>query len=134
MEPNETIRQLVYHAREALRLADYLSARQDLTEEAHDKATNAMRSVQRAVSEAMGIPMDCMLSKDRHAEVVLARHTAIALCKEFVPANHRQIAQAFRSGMSYNNVISAIRRIKQEREQNPEFRAAYENLRKTIKK
>lgn len=87
--------------------------------------------IQRAVCHHFQLRSTDLLSKDRHRSVAFARHVAMYLCKQRLRASFPEIGRAF-GGRDHTTVMSAVRKIEAQRENDHEVRAHLEALEKKL--
>lgn len=76
--------------------------------------------IQAIVAEHFGCTVERMLRRDRHAEVALARQTAMTLAREFTSFTLERIASDF-GGFDHNTVIHAVRAVDSRASTDGEF-------------
>ena len=115
------------------------SRRVDLTfARAELSATTAARpqlmsveDVQRLVCHHFHIRSTDLTSKDRHKTVAFARHVAMYLCKQRLKCSFPELGRAF-GGRDHTTVMSAVRKIEAQRENDPQVRAHIEALERKL--
>ena len=79
-----------------------------------------IRQIQKYVSEYYKLKVNDLKSKSRSKNVVLPRHVAIYLCKEFTSSSLPEIGKAF-GGRDHTTVMYAVSKIRNEIEVNTQL-------------
>ena len=88
----------------------------------------ALLRIARRVGAEFGFTLPALVGRDRHAEVVLARHTFIWLAREITDASTATIAE-FCGGRDHAMTLHACRAITNRMESYPKFAAQLGTLR-----
>ncbi len=100
-------------------LSDYLE---------FDSRPITIDSIQKTVSHFYGIRRSDMLSGSRRADLVLARHVAMSLAREFTSQSLPDIGKEF-GGKNHGTVLHAQKRVTERMEKDPRFRDEFNSLR-----
>jgi chromosomal replication initiator protein len=87
----------------------------------------SVEDIQRAVCHHFHLKSVDLTSKDRHKSVAFARHVAMYLCKQRLKCSFPEIGRAF-GNRDHTTVMSAVRKIQEQRDHDPEVRAHIEAL------
>lgn len=71
-----------------------------------------------------------LASKDRHKSIAHARHVAMYLCRQRLKHSFPELGRAF--GRDHSTVISGVRKIGRQREDDPHVRAQLEVIEREI--
>jgi len=93
--------------------------------------TLSVEDIQRAVCHHFHLRAAELTSKDRHRTVAFARHVAMFLCKQRLRCSFPEIGRAF-GNRDHTTVMSAVRKIDQQREDDPEVRAHLEAIERKL--
>lgn len=91
----------------------------------------SVEDVQRLVCHHFHIRSTDLTSKDRHKTVAFARHVAMYLCKQRLKCSFPELGRAF-GGRDHTTVMSAVRKIEAQRENDPQVRAHIEALERKL--
>jgi chromosomal replication initiator protein len=91
----------------------------------------SVEDIQRAVCHHFHLKSVDLTSKDRHKSVAFARHVAMYLCKQRLKCSFPEIGRAF-GGRDHTTVMSAVRKIQEQRDHDPEVRAHLEALERRL--
>ena len=80
---------------------------------------NSVEDIQRVVCSHFKITNSSLLSKDRHKSVAFARQVAMYLCRQRLNCSFPELGRAF-GNRDHSTVISAVRRVEQLRQGDPE--------------
>ncbi|MBW2527236.1 MAG: chromosomal replication initiator protein DnaA, partial [Deltaproteobacteria bacterium] len=72
-----------------------------------------------------------LTSKDRHKSVAFARHVAMFLCKQRLKCSFPELGRAF-GNRDHTTVMSAVRKIESQREDDPQVRAHLEAIERKL--
>jgi len=98
---------------------------------AHRTHTLSIEDIQRAVCQHFHLRTSDLTSKDRHKTVAFARHVAMYLCKQRLKCSFPELGRAF-GGRDHTTVMSACRKIENQREDNPDVRAHIEAIERKL--
>lgn len=98
---------------------------------AHRTHTLSIEDIQRAVCQHFHLRTSDLTSKDRHKTVAFARHVAMYLCKQRLKCSFPELGRAF-GGRDHTTVMSACRKIGNQREDNPDVRAHIEAIERKL--
>ena len=87
--------------------------------------------IQAAVCTHFHIPTDDLLSHARSRSVSRARHIAMYLCRQRLQCSFPEIGRAF-NGRDHTTVMSAVRKVEAQRENDPELRAHIEAIERKL--
>ncbi|MFO0549342.1 MAG: chromosomal replication initiator protein DnaA [Polyangiaceae bacterium] len=93
--------------------------------------TMSVEDVQRLVCHHFHLRSSDLVSKDRHKTVAFARHVAMYLCKQRMKCSFPELGRAF-GGRDHTTVMSAVRKIEAQRENDPQVRAHLEALERKL--
>ncbi|MFK7843675.1 MAG: chromosomal replication initiator protein DnaA [Rhodothermales bacterium] len=85
------------------------------------------------VSESFGTPSEYIVGKSRKREIVIARHAAMYLAKEFTHRSLKSIGLHF-AGRDHSTVIHAVKAVADRIETEPSFRQKLEYAREIVRK
>ena len=91
----------------------------------------SVEDIQRAVCHHFHLRTSDLTSKDRHKTVAFARHVAMYLCKQRLKCSFPELGRAF-GGRDHTTVISAVRKIEAQRENDPQLRAHIEAIERKL--
>lgn len=91
-----------------------------------------IENIQKTVAEYYKIKVSDMQSKRRHRTVVVPRHVAMYLSKELTQKSLNEIANAF-GGRDHSTVLSAVKKITQERMRDQELNHHLRVLEQSLK-
>ncbi|MEZ4437643.1 MAG: chromosomal replication initiator protein DnaA [Polyangiaceae bacterium] len=97
----------------------------------HRTHTLSIEDIQRAVCQHFHLRTSDLTSKDRHKTVAFARHVAMYLCKQRLKCSFPELGRAF-GGRDHTTVMSAVRKIVNQREDNPDVRAHLEAIERRL--
>ena len=89
--------------------------------------TTSVEDIQRAVCSHFRLSNSELLSKDRHKSVAFARHVAMYLCRQRLGCSFPELGRAF-GGRDHTTVMSAVRRVEQLRQKDPQVNAHLEAI------
>jgi chromosomal replication initiator protein len=98
---------------------------------AHRTHTLSIEDIQRAVCQHFHLRTSDLTSKARHKTVAFARHVAMYLCKQRLKCSFPELGRAF-GGRDHTTVMSACRKIGNQREDNPDVRAHLEAIERKL--
>ena len=98
---------------------------------AHRTLTLSVEDIQRAVCQHFRLRTSDLTSKDRHKTVAFARHVAMYLCKQRLECSYPELGRAF-GGRDHTTVMSAVRKIGNQREDDPNTRAHLEAIERKL--
>jgi chromosomal replication initiator protein len=87
--------------------------------------------IQRVVCHHFKLKAHDLSSKDRHKSVAFARHVAMYLCKQRLKCSFPELGRAF-GGRDHTTVMSAVRKVADLRDADPETRAHLEALERKL--
>ncbi len=90
--------------------------------------TLTAEGIQKVVAEYFGITLTDLISPKRTKSIVLARQTAMYLCRELTPLSLTSIAEAFRRG-NHTTVMNACRQMEKALQTETELKQIIEVLR-----
>ncbi len=93
--------------------------------------TLSVEDIQRAVCQHFHLRTSDLTSKDRHKTVAFARHVAMYLCKNRLKCSFPELGRAF-GGRDHTTVMSAVRKIGNQREDDPTVRAHLEAIERKL--
>jgi len=93
--------------------------------------TLSVEDIQRAVCQHFRLRTSDLTSKDRHKTVAFARHVAMYLCKQRLKCSFPELGRAF-GGRDHTTVMSAVRKIDGQREDDPNVRAHLEAIERKL--
>ena len=124
---------LMAHAALKQRAIDLELAKQVLTDIIHEIDTEvSIDYLQKVVSEHYNISLEDLQSKTRKKEVVMARHIAMHLAKEYTDHSLKSIGQYF-GGRDHSTVIHALQAVNDMFVTVPKFKSSMEELKRKIK-
>lgn len=88
--------------------------------------------IQTAVAEFYQLPMIAMTTPARPRRYAHPRQTAMTLCREMTNLGLEEIGDCF-GGRDHGTVIFAVQSVGEREEQEPDFRAEMETLRKLVR-
>ena len=91
-----------------------------------------IENIQKTVAEYYKIKVSDMQSKRRHRTVVVPRHIAMYLAKELTQKSLNEIADSF-GGRDHSTVLSAVKKITQERMRDQELNHRLRVLEQSLK-
>ena len=91
-----------------------------------------IENIQKTVAEYYKIKVSDMQSKRRHRTVVVPRHIAMYLAKELTQKSLNEIADSF-GGRDHSTVLSAVKKITQERIRDQELNHRLRVLEQSLK-
>ncbi len=91
----------------------------------------SVEDIQRTVCSHFHIRSNDLLSKDRHKSVAFARHVAMYLCKSRLKCSFPELGRAF-GNRDHTTVMSAVRKIENQRDKDPEVRAHLEAIERKL--
>jgi chromosomal replication initiator protein len=97
----------------------------------HRTQTLSVEDIQRAVCQHFHLRTSDLTSKDRHKTVAFARHVAMYLCKQRLKCSFPELGRAF-GGRDHTTVMSAVRKIEAQREDDPNVRAHIEAIERKL--
>lgn len=97
----------------------------------HRMQTLSVEDIQRAVCQHFHLRTSDLTSKDRHKTVAFARHVAMYLCKQRLKCSFPELGRAF-GGRDHTTVMSAVRKIENQREDDPNVRAHLEAIERKL--
>jgi chromosomal replication initiator protein len=97
----------------------------------HRTQTLSIEDIQRAVCQHFHLRTSDLTSKDRHKTVAFARHVAMYLCKQRLKCSFPELGRAF-GNRDHTTVMSAVRKIENQREDNPDVRAHLEAIERKL--
>ena len=97
----------------------------------HKTQTLSVEDIQRAVCQHFHLRTSDLTSKDRHKTVAFARHVAMYLCKQRLKCSFPELGRAF-GGRDHTTVMSAVRKIEAQREDDPNVRAHIEAIERKL--
>jgi chromosomal replication initiator protein len=89
--------------------------------------TTSVEDIQKAVCSHFRLSNSELLSKDRHKSVAFARHVAMYLCRQRLGCSFPELGRAF-GGRDHTTVMSAVRRVEQLRQKDPQVNAHLEAI------
>jgi chromosomal replication initiator protein len=98
---------------------------------AHRQQTLSVEDIQRAVCQHFHLRTSDLTSKDRHKTVAFARHVAMYLCKQRLKCSFPELGRAF-GGRDHTTVMSAVRKIENQRADDPNVRAHIEAIERKL--
>jgi chromosomal replication initiator protein len=98
---------------------------------AHRTQTLSIDDIQRAVCQHFHLRTSDLSSKARHKTVAFARHVAMYLCKQRIKCSFPELGRAF-GGRDHTTVLSAVRKIEGQREDDPNVRAHLEAIERKL--
>lgn len=98
---------------------------------AHRTQTLSVEDIQRAVCQHFHLRTSDLTSKDRHKTVAFARHVAMYLCKQRLKCSFPELGRAF-GNRDHTTVMSAVRKIEAQREDDPNVRAHLEAIERKL--
>jgi chromosomal replication initiator protein len=98
---------------------------------AHRTQTLSVEDIQRAVCQHFHLRTSDLTSKDRHKTIAFARHVAMYLCKQRLKCSFPELGRAF-GGRDHTTVMSAVRKIENQREDDPNVRAHIEAIERKL--
>ena len=96
-----------------------------------DHLTSRVDYIIQGVAMSTGVTEDKLRGPSRTAELVEARHMAMALIRELLGKSLPQIGAAF-GGRDHTTVINALKRVDQLRNADPELRNRIDRLRRQL--
>jgi len=93
--------------------------------------TMSVEDIQRAVCHHFHLRSIDLTSKDRHKSIAFARHVAMYLCKQRLKCSFPEIGRAF-GNRDHTTVMSAVRKIEAQRDNDPQVRAHIEALERRL--
>jgi chromosomal replication initiator protein len=93
--------------------------------------TLSVEDIQRAVCQHFHLRTSDLTSKDRHKTIAFARHVAMYLCKQRLKCSFPELGRAF-GGRDHTTVMSAVRKIENQREDDPNVRAHIEAIERKL--
>ncbi len=97
----------------------------------HRTQTLSVEDIQRAVCQHFHLRTSDLTSKDRHKTIAFARHVAMYLCKQRLKCSFPELGRAF-GGRDHTTVMSAVRKIESQREDDPNVRAHIEAIERKL--
>lgn len=97
----------------------------------HRSQTLSVEDIQRAVCQHFHLRTSDLTSKDRHKTVAFARHVAMYLCKQRLKCSFPELGRAF-GNRDHTTVMSAVRKINTQREDDPNVRAHLEAIERKL--
>ena len=91
----------------------------------------SVEDIQRAVCQHFHLRTSDLTSKDRHKTIAFARHVAMYLCKQRLRCSFPELGRAF-GGRDHTTVMSAVRKIETQREDDPAVRAHIEAIERKL--
>ncbi len=91
----------------------------------------SVEDIQRAVCQHFRLRTSDLTSKDRHKTIAFARHVAMYLCKQRLKCSFPELGRAF-GGRDHTTVMSAVRKIGTQREDDPAVRAHIEAIERKL--
>jgi chromosomal replication initiator protein len=91
----------------------------------------SVEDIQRVVCHHFHLRSNDLLSKDRHKSVAFARHVAMYLCKSRLKCSFPELGRAF-GNRDHTTVMSAVRKIENQRDKDPEVRAHIEAIERKL--
>lgn len=88
--------------------------------------------LQKAVAEHYNVPLESIKSKTRKKAIVIARHVAMYLAKQYTKHSLKSIGQ-YCGGRDHSTVIHALQTVKDMLETVPQFKTSFEALQRKIK-
>lgn len=85
------------------------------------------------VAESFGTPSEYIVGKSRKREIVVARHAAMYLAKEFTHRSLKSIGLHF-AGRDHSTVIHAVKAVQDRIETEPTFRQKLEHAREIVRR
>jgi chromosomal replication initiator protein len=114
------------------RIIDLDFARTEIALSSNTRANEAsVEDVQRVVCHHFKLKSGDLLSKDRHRSIAFARHVAMYLCRERLKCSLPELGRAF-GNRDHTTVMSAVRKVKALRTNDPEVRAHIEALERKL--
>ncbi len=107
-------------------------ARQELAMTSTPRASEAgVDDIQRVVCHHFKLRTSDLVSKDRHKSIAFARHVAMYLCKQRLKCSFPELGRAF-GNRDHTTVMSAVKKVENLRESDPEVRAHLEALERKL--
>lgn len=107
-------------------------ARQEIVAASAAKPIDAsVEDIQRVVCHHFKLRSSDLVSKDRHKSIAFARHVAMYLCKQRLKCSFPELGRAF-GGRDHTTVMSAVRKVEDLRQKDPEVRAHVEALERKL--
>ena len=91
----------------------------------------SVEDIQRAVCSHFRLSNAELLSKDRHKSVAFARQVAMYLCRQRLKCSFPELGRAF-GNRDHTTVMSAVRRVEQLRQRDPQVNAHLEAIEKKL--
>jgi len=91
----------------------------------------SVEEIQRAVCSHFRLSNAELLSKDRHKSVAFARQVAMYLCRQRLKCSFPELGRAF-GNRDHTTVMSAVRRVEQLRQRDPQVNAHLEAIEKKL--
>jgi chromosomal replication initiator protein len=114
------------------RVIDFDFVRSELAQVIGARALDvSIDDIQRLVCHHFKLRAQDLISKDRHKSLAFARHVAMYLCKQRLQCSFPEVGRAF-GGRDHTTVMSAVRKVENLREQDPEVRAHLEVLERKL--
>lgn len=98
---------------------------------AHRAQMVSVEDIQRTVCQHFHLRTSDLTSKDRHKTIAFARHVAMYLCKQRLKCSFPELGRAF-GGRDHTTVMSAVRKIETQREDDPTVRAHLEAIERKL--
>jgi len=98
---------------------------------AHRTQMLSVEDIQRTVCQHFHLRTSDLTSKDRHKTIAFARHVAMYLCKQRLKCSFPELGRAF-GGRDHTTVMSAVRKIETQREDDPMVRAHLEAIERKL--
>lgn len=110
---------------------DLAFARAQITAAVPRAQVMSVEDIQRAVCHHFHLRSIDLTSKDRHKSIAFARHVAMYLCKQRLKVSFPEIGRAF-GNRDHTTVMSAVRKIEAQRDNDPHVRAHIEALERKL--
>lgn len=124
---------LVAHASLTKRDIDLALAKQVLKNIVHEIDTEvSINYLQKVVTEHYKVSLESLKSKTRKKEVVMARHVAMYLAKQYTNHSLKSIGH-YCGGRDHSTVIHALQAVNDMLDTAPQFRLSLEELKRKIK-
>ena len=107
-------------------------ARQEIVAASAGRPVDAsVEDIQRVVCHHFKLRSADLVSKDRHKSIAFARHVAMYLCKQRLKCSFPELGRAF-GNRDHTTVMSAVRKVEDLRQKDPEVRAHLEALERKL--
>ena len=96
------------------------------------RSASKIEKIQHLVADHFGFTRPRLLTRDRHADLALARQVAMSLCRELTRYDLSRIGRDF-GGFDHGTVIHAVKAVRSRSEVDADFAATLTEIRERVR-